>query len=272
MDGEVLGDLNQDEYKSYQALTKDNPFGGAALHRSLVRSYGGEDTLAARQELRGEFILMEGLVYESWNSAYHIKPKEEWPITKAGRKCKTVVAGVDFGHENPFAVIVEGYDSETKTRYILDEYCRSHLEPDDQARICVWLQRRHNIEVFYCDATNPTMIKHLRSWGVPAIRAKNRKGSVADPSFGIGAVSAALNSHSRDGKQGFYVDPRCKRLSLEMETYTEDEPKKGKERSELPKGSHHDTCDALRYSETGLLRHIGRSSTRKLKYLDVVYR
>ena len=271
LEGEALGEKGQDEYKAYRALTKDNPFGGVQLHQSLLRSYGSERSPLARQELFGEFIVIEGAVYPDWNSSYHVKDVATWPTTQAGRKCGLVVAGVDFGFENPFAIEVEGYDSETKTRYVLDEYCKSHIEPDDQARICLWLQRRHNIDTFYCDATNPTMIRHLRSWGVRAVRAKNRKGTQADPTFGIGAVTAALNSKGREGIQGLYVNPKCKHLALQMESYTEDAPKENREKPEEPRGHHYDACDAFRYAETGLLRHIGHNARRGVRFVDVRY-
>ena len=108
-------------YVPFPARTRDNPFGGEGLYQFMSGTMG-TGTLLARQELEGEFVLMEGLVYDQWDPDFYVKPRAEWP-TQVPRR---VIAGVDFGFTNPSAFCIEGLDEQGR-RYIMHELYERHL-------------------------------------------------------------------------------------------------------------------------------------------------
>ncbi len=249
-------------YKSYTVSTLENPFGGRETYEQMVGNYGGPNTLMAREQLFGEDVLMEGLVFTTWNPTYHAKSAELWPITKQQRLPKLVIAGMDFGFEDPFAIVVVGYDSETGSQYVLEEFSKNKMSEDDMVMVAKTMQDKWNIQYIFADSASPGIIHHLSRRGV-----RNIRKALKQVDLGLGVCTAAVNNTALDGSQGFYVNPKCKNFIQQIESFTYDNTS-GK--SSRRKNLHHfDTMAAWRYAEMGLTKLVGTGSRRVPIMLDL---
>jgi phage terminase large subunit len=84
-----------------RCATRENPYLDPGFVAMLEAHYGA--TPFARQELEGEFVSCEGLVYPQFAPQVHVQPAPPPSAFKA------VVAGVDWGYTNPGAIVVVGW-------------------------------------------------------------------------------------------------------------------------------------------------------------------
>ena len=211
-----------DQFKAFPARTIDNPFVGKEVHDSLVNDYG-MDTPLYRQELLGEHVIAEGLVYPTWNRDFFMRPVREWPVSikelvQGGR----VYGGIDFGFRNPSCLGVFGYDGRGR-RYLMDGLYKVRLTDAELITEALRYQRAYNVRAFAGDPSDPGWRVAARRAGVRVVKAINRKGSSRDTSFGIGACTAVLNARMPDGSPMFFVNPALQWFADEIEEYTEEE-------------------------------------------------
>lgn len=209
-----------DQMSVFRATTRDNekhldPDFIAALEAAYTGDF-------ARQELYGEFVAFEGLVYSQFSRDRHIQELEPTPDA-------TRTAGLDFGFTNPTAiVVVEQVDGGYR---VLDEYYRRRLTTDDLASVCREMLERYRIQEFVCDPSDPAAIEALRRLGIPARPARAR--SVLE---GIRTIQSLL-------EQGrLLLSPRCVNLAAEFESYCWQESK------DVPVKANDHALDALRYA------------------------
>ena len=236
--------------RTYHAPTRDNPHGGAQHHAMMAAVYGN-DELRIRQQLEGEFVRMEGLAYPAWNPKEHMVPVKDWPVKPAD--IRHVACGVDFGYENPFALLVEGYDGEGR-RYLIDEHYESHLSEDEACAIAEEKMRRWHIERFVCDVEDPRWRKAMIRWGLPAIKAKREVLNGRNPSSSISNCALALRHRLKDGSQAFFVNPDMKHFQKEIENYVRNSPQDLRDPSEQPRRQADHLMDAWRYAEMYIKR------------------
>lgn len=241
------GGVVRSHYKSWHARTIDNPFGGRELYAQLVAVYG-EDSPLARQELGGEYQLVEGLTYDQFVADRHVLAESAWP-TRPDR----VVAGIDFGYAAPAAIVVEGLDRANR-RYLLDEFYQAGCAEEVLISHAKRLRQQYGIKWMFGDPADPRWMAAMRHAGLPMIKANKRRGAGHDPSFGIGLCAWALTQRDGEGGQGFYVSPRCRRWRIEIENYVREETRLNKNPSELPRQKGDHAMDAWRYAEMGIAR------------------
>lgn len=238
-------------YVPYPARTRDNPFGGEDLYQFMAGTMG-TNTLLARQELEGEFVLMEGLIYDQWDPDFYVKPRAEWPTQMPRR----IIAGVDFGFTNPSAICVEGYD-ELNRRYIMRELYERQLSEHQLVSRALDIANEYHPYRWECDSEDPRWIDALRSAGLPVVRARKTKGSTRDISSGLGLCYAALGQPGV-GDQHFFVDPSCGHFQNEIEGFVYDTVLVTAKRTNDPERgllfANH-LMDAWRYSEAGIVRY-----------------
>ncbi len=233
--------------------TRDNPHGGEELYQNLIDTYG-EDSLRARQELRGEFVLMEGLTWSAWEREVHYKPVREWPV----QRFEKVGGAADFGFANPSALLVVGHGKDGAD-YLLDGYYRARTGEEELAEEALRLQGKWGVQWYACDSASPNYIAAMRRSGVRVMKADKKKGRISDPSYGIGLVAALVAA--RD-PQKLYVDsenPNLKPFAIEIENYINEPDRDDRNPSERPrpKGNHY--MDALRYYMMAAKRRWGTS-------------
>ena len=239
-------------YKLYTGSTYENPFVGKSLGDAMVATMGRNNPML-RQELYGEIVSMEGLVYPTWDSAYHVVPRDKWPTKKPTR----VIAGVDFGFENPCAILVVGYDAEGRY-YLMDEYYRNHISHEELSKAAKSLQKKWGIQYFMCDSQGASWISAMRQAGLPALRANKKVGSASDISSGIGMVTAAMNKKLSDGSQAFFVAPELLHYRREKESYSLLEINEDYNPKETPRKRMDHEMDCERYAVMGINRFWGR--------------
>lgn len=166
----------REQYKIYKASTWMNPFISVEYYQTLKQSYVGE---FAKQELDGDFVSHQGLIYPEFDRLTHIKtapPDRQW---------SQVIAGVDWGYANPGVILVFGVDGDGNMHGLHEEYVRRRMI-GDWTTVASELKAQFGITTFYCDPSEPGFIEQFRQAGLNAQAAEN---AVTD---GIQAVKARL--------------------------------------------------------------------------------
>jgi phage terminase large subunit len=217
----------------YRTRTQDNPYLSPDFVQSLEASYTGK---FARQELEGEFVGFEGLVYEEFDRGVHVHDGEHTFVR--------AIAGVDEGYTNPAVILVLGIDGDGRAFVVEEFYQRRRLQGEVVAE-AQRLQAQHHIETFYADPSAAGLIADMRRAGLPVKPARNEVYP------GIQAVKARLAVQG-DGRTRLAISPSCANTISEFESYCWKESRQGT-KDEPEKVNDH-AMDALRYAMASMAR------------------
>jgi len=113
----------------------------------------------------GRFKRPEGLVYADFDLKRHlVDPKEI-----EGR----IFAGVDFGFNNPSAVVFVVLDDDDRL-FVFDLIYERGLTPNDLINAIKAKDYFEKVEAFYCDPSEPGIIEQMRREGIYAQAAEGR--------------------------------------------------------------------------------------------------
>lgn len=211
----------------FRATTAENPFLDREFVRSLETIYSGP---FARQELAGEFVSFEGLVYEEFDRGLHVR---DLPVQPEWR----YVAGVDEGYTNPAVILVVGFDGDDRA-HVAEEFYRRRALQGDVVAEAKRLRDAYRIEMFFVDPSAAGLIAEMREAGLAVVSADHR---VMD---GIQRVKARLPV-AGDGQPRLTVAPGCVNTLAEFESYVWREGRAGM--SDEPEKANDHAMDALRY-------------------------
>lgn len=200
----------------HRAASTDNPYLPPDFTRSLLDSYTGP---FARQEIFGEFITPQGLVFEQFSRDLHVCDQPAGDF---------IVAGLDFGYTNPTALVVVSIGDHI---HVLDELYQRRLTTSDLTPLVQEYTTRYRISSILCDPSEPGIIAELRAAGLSASPA--RPGTVLD---GIRHIQMLL------AQRRLTISPRCANLIAELEAYV------WNERKDAPVKANDHALDALRYA------------------------
>ncbi len=161
---------------------------------------------------------------------------------------RRVIAGVDWGWNDPGAIIVLGDTGEKL--YALDELSESHLPviaPSGErswVKEAVALQAKWKIDTFLCDPSSPAYIHAFQTAGLSAIGAHN------DIRIGVRRVDEQMH-----GARLQIVRPNCQGLIKEMRNLQWATDKKSGATKEEPEPGNDHRIDALRYGVMELRRY-----------------
>lgn len=217
----------QNEITLFRARTRDNPYLDAEFVTSLETSYTGA---FAKQELEGEFVTFEGLVYEDFDRARH--------VTHRAGPFARVIASMDEGYTNPAVILVVGEDGDGRL-HVIEEFYRRRVLQGDVVGEAKRLRTDYKIEGFVVDPSAAGLIAEMASERLPVRPAHN----AVFP--GIQAVKARLDK-AGDGRPRLTIDPACVNLIAEFESYIWKEGRAGM-KDEPEKVNDH-ALDALRYA------------------------
>lgn len=215
---DATGDETDPVHPLYRVRTTENP----ELPADFAQSLGYEGRFA-EQEIGGEFVAFEGVVYPAFGRVEHVRSLpdlEGWG---------TVLA-VDVGTRNPTAILTLRKASDDR-RHVQREVYRRGMSSDEIIDAITTEADATNPEVIYLDPSANDYILSLERKGYPARKANN------DVTFGIGEVTSALAS-------GLTIDPSCVNLIAEMETYHYPD---NRTESDKPVKEFDHAADALRY-------------------------
>jgi len=213
----------QSEMTVFRARTEDNIYNSPEFVASLKRAYTGN---FARQELYGEFVAFEGLVYPMFSREIHVRARVE-------SEMKARWLGNDEGYTNPSVILDVGVDNDGRLHIFREWYRRGQLQDTVVSVNHEWYNKTHPQGVVV-DASAAGLIAALRAVNVPAM---GHKGRVQD---GISKVQNLL-AIAGDGRPRLTVDPACVQTIAELESYC------WKEGRDEPEKQNDHAMDTIRY-------------------------
>lgn len=133
----------------------------------LLESQYGKGSSFERQEVGGEFVSFEGLVYTWDEERNYLAPDKLPPI----EECSLVIGGLDFGwHPDPTAAYVLGYKD--GTWYVYDGLQETKLFTNDLASELEVLGSKYKVVRWYADSARPDEIEDLKRRGIPVTAVK----------------------------------------------------------------------------------------------------
>ena len=213
---DATGDESDPLHPLYRVKTTENPELPADFAQSL--GYTGR---FAEQELGGEFVAFEGVVYPMFDRQRHVRARdcEDW----------TTALAVDVGTRNPTAILTGRKAGDE--RHIEREVYRRGMSSDEIVQTIADEADRTNPDVIYLDPSANDYILALQRRGYPAVKANN------DVIYGIGCVTTALTD-------GMTIDPSCVNLIAELESYHYPD---NRTESDKPVKEFDHAVDSLRY-------------------------
>lgn len=224
------------DYDVVQYSSTENPYYPKAEFERAKRAMSPE---LFEMRYCGQFRKMEGLIYPEFCADHIVEPFEipdEWPK----------IGGVDFGWNNPFAILKGAVDNDD-VLYIYEEHYQS-------GRLLEWhAERMLDGLRYWCDPSGKREIVELRAKGVDARKANN------DVALGIDAVRQRIRTNR------LRVFKPCSNLIEEFEMYAWREPSPtSQEARDKPEKVDDHNLDALRYMTMALDRRGGRVGVRSL--------
>ncbi len=224
-----------------RATSLDNPFIDEDFRERLRREYG-EGSPFWRQEVLGEFVAFEGLVYPHFGERHIGAPAADTVFVRT-------VVGVDWGWANPGVMLVVSLDAADHA-WVREEVYERERGLDwwiEQGRR---LQAEYGVQAFYCDPSEPANIDALRRAGLRAVAANN----AVIP--GITALAARINSDRE------HVAPGCVNLIAEYRSYSWKRQRDGTVKPDEPEKVFDHGADARRYAEAALISPVVKLQTR----------
>jgi len=213
-----------EDYKSFHFRTEDNPFIPYDEIEKAEKELT-EDRFA--QEYKADFRKTEGLVYKEFSRTRHIYNGK----TRIPEFIECLV-GVDFGYNNPSAVVVIHRDKDNNY-WITDEWYKTQ---QTTAQIIEVVQA-YAPHAVYADPAEPDRIMEMKRKGV----------NVRDVVKGKNSINSGIDTIRELFKQErIKILPNCKNLIWELETYHYKEKPMGE--SDEPEKENDHALDALRYA------------------------
>lgn len=225
------------DWRLIQSSSRDNIFLDEAILTSWESVYEGD---FARQELGGEFVAFEGLIYTEFSRGRHVT---RWRPEQFDR----VIAGVDWGYTNPGVMLVFGLDGDGRM-YLVEEHYQRQRQIDEWVSVAKQVHATWNVREWFCDPSEPEFVGKLKGAGLRGVQGAD---NAVIP--GIQAVKARLIRQG-DGEPRLLLHPSAANTIDEFESYQwapnakrdatqgyRDEPLKTKDHA----------MDALRYAVMG---------------------
>jgi phage terminase large subunit len=219
--------VEEKDIKIIRSNYKDNPFLSQEYKRLLEDLKHQNQTLYKIYAL-GEFATPEGLVYDNFEIIY------SYEITEKDK----VIWGLDFGYNDPTALVKLAVNTDTKQIIILDEFYQTHLTTPEIVDI-VKSKVAPN-ELVVCDSAEPDRIKELQLagvWAVPCLKTRVTEEINYIKTFKIKVLNY------------------CQNTIKELKSYTWKE-KNGRWLDEPVDFANH-ALDAMRYAVTYLTKSSG---------------
>ena len=226
------------DYEIFGGTSHDNPYTDQEYKRVLTETYAGS---FSKQEIQGEFVGFEGLVYPEFSRNTHIT---SLPHAKLG--VKRFIAGVDWGYTNPSVILCIGIDGDDRIT-VEEEFYEKRVDHEQLKEQALFLKKKYNIGNFYCDPSEPMFIQSFQRAGINAVEAEN------EVMPGIKAVAQMLQT-AGDNRPRLMVNQRCLNTINEFQVYKYPNEKEGKQVDEQPIKVFDHAMDALRYAVMSLGR------------------
>ncbi len=186
------------EYKVVQFKSCDNPYFPKEEYERVKMTM---DSRTFRRRYDGLFEKMEGLVYDDFGPQDIVEPK--------ALVFKEVIAGIDWGYNNPSAIAVIGITNDNEF-YLIDEHYKSGQTTAEIIEKCKYLKDLHKIRLWYPDPAEPDRLEEMKRAGLYPREVIKGQGSVKK---GIDTVRNLIRNNL------FKVFNTCKYAIEEFNTY-----------------------------------------------------
>lgn len=228
-------------YIFHHSTYKDNNF----LNKEYINSLEElkvRNPQKARIYCDGEWgIDTDGLVLTNWKT-------EDFDINEIAKQFEHR-AGMDFGFNDPSAIVDSFYDSKNKTIYISNEFYKTGQTLDELYQAIVKMNL--NKTKIQCDSAEPRTIDYFRKKGlyaVPCVKGANS----------IDARISFLQNHL------IIVNPRCKNVIMELSNFSyEKDRKTGKYTDDKYTHEFSHSIDALGYAYSDIYTKTKLKSIQK---------
>lgn len=194
----------------------------------------------AEQELGGEFVAFDGLVYSNFDREKMVRETGEGVDLDGNPRVdvtgwRTIQAG-DVGSRNPTAILTIHFASDGRV-HVSREFYQRNLGAGGILGAFTEEAEAIDPDTIYLDPSAKAYIDDLLADGYPAEPADN------EVDLGIQRVTTVLS-------EGFTIDPACVHTIAEFESYQyPEEGKRGPSDKPVKQNDH--TMDALRYGVMG---------------------
>lgn len=236
----------QDPDKSiavFQCSSFENPWADASWLNRLVKRFGPE---YAQQEIFAQFTDQIGYVYADFDRDVHmVKPPSEDP-----KFYKRVVAGVDPGTSDPYAVGIWGRTWDTEKDpgkwYQLEEFYRTGGSSTHWLDRFVDMQKRWKCQRWYVDKRKPSDILDLQRGDLPAvpnvdIHAENDRHTIPP-------MVSVVRELLRAGRLFIGYDDEFTADEFENYHYPEESEEREKNTNDIPVDWMNHAMDQMRYA------------------------
>lgn len=224
-------EYNPERYFVQVATIFDNPYVSDEERDAKIVAYGGADSLWARQELFGDFVDYEGLVYTSFNEEKHTLYNKDMPSPWT---YEFVSGGVDFGWTDPSVSLMVGLRK--GVWHVFHEIYKSQLEIDQFGAMINSQRANCRLMRLWADSADPGRIDHYSRAGLPMYPVQKPR---------IDQRIQYLNSLFAQNR--IIISQDCINLINELSTYQWPHNKAGKSETLVkPIGPDH-ALDALAY-------------------------
>lgn len=224
-------------YSYFHWKTSDNPLYSLepGYLNDLVVSYGGVDSKFYQQEVLGQFVTFEGLIYDMFDKNIHIS-------NYIPENPKSVIAGIDWGITSQGVITVVSIENDIA--YVIDEVVRKNtmisFGKDDWVGIAKKLVRDWGVEKFYADPSDPNAIMTMQKHGLPVVQAKNQ------------VIPGIREVQSRFSGGKLKINPGCVNLLGELGSYEWKKDKNDRILFDIePVKINDHSVDSLRYAIMG---------------------
>lgn len=218
----------------FKLRTIDNPFLDWDIIEAWSETYVGD---FAKQELEGEFISYEGLIYSMFSRDLHMKSATDYPD-----QFVYTVAGVDWGFVHPGVILIFGVDYDGRMWLLHEEYHRK-WQIETWVEVAKQLNQTYHPRTWYCDPSEPTYIEKFVKAGCRAIGANN------EVLPGIQRVQYRLTKQA-DGLPRLMIRKDSLNTAVEFEQYAWMSNKDGLKEQPLKANDH--SMDVIKYICAGL--------------------
>lgn len=224
-------DLPKEDYKVFHFKSSDNPY---LDPDEILKAKASMTDDSYAQEYLADFRKFTGLVYKDFERSIHVIPPKDLDLSWSR------FIGIDFGFENPTAVIWACVDNDGNW-YIYDEFYRSRTTVDEVISTIKGRNVGRNILQYFGDPSAKQIIAEYQQRGIPVAGANNNVLG------GIAKVAEYIKRSPVTGKPRLYVFENCTHLIKEFESYHYPESKSVIDSKEIPAKEHDHALDALRY-------------------------